>query len=140
MLGTGCSVSSTKADISNHDEAVIIVKNNIDIDDAQSFLLNGGKMAYGVNTVNITEDNMDPYDSGYANDVILVEKEGEYGFYDYEGNVLLSPQFEFIDQNPWVIFASKQDQTYAIKSDFKGYNDNLAGVGGAFPRISIKNG
>lgn len=140
IMISGCADTHSLTDTSINDPSVIIIKADIDIDHAQSFLLNGGKMAYGVNAVNITEENIDPYDSGYVNDVILVEKEGKYGFYNYEGNVLLKPQFDSIDQNPWVIYASKGNQTYAIESDFTSFNDDLAGVGGAFPKITIENG
>lgn len=94
----------------------------------------------GVNTLEVNADHPDPYQTGYVENAILAEKNGKYGFYDYEGNVLTECKFTSVSQNLWTFYAYIEDEeAYVMDSDFTSYSPIEDGIGGAYPEITIQD-
>lgn len=118
---------------------VVVVERNIDVDSVHSFLLNGEDLGAGYIAVNVSEEDPDVFDSGYRTDVLIAEKDGRYGFYDYDGNMLLEPKLVRILQAPGLFQAYEElGNPLAVEKDFMSYGGE-AGIGGVYPEYTISD-
>lgn len=97
LLLSGCAgkkeVSSSSAETDSPEQStIILIARDLPIDDVESFLLESDYQTDYL-AMNSTEQDSNPCGSGYEADAILTVKDGVYGFSDYNGNTLLTPQF-----------------------------------------------
>lgn len=99
----------------------VIAMEHFYADSVESFLLNGNDWEYDFLTLNITEENSDPFGCGYGGDAVFVKQDGLYGIYNYEGEMLLEFQAVNIANIQHAIVVSKGEETvwYLVSKDYQ---------------------
>lgn len=97
LLFTGCADKNKASSASVEEDAIpestiVLVARDIPVDDVESFLLESDYETDYL-AMNSTEQDSNPCGSGYETNAIITIKDGVYGFNDYDGNTLLTPQF-----------------------------------------------